>query len=165
MITKFQDKPCKLSREFISKGATAPCFTLVRKDLSEFVFCGKSENTLMLNIFPSIDTGVCAMTVRKFNELAAKIPNVKVLCISKDLPFAQGRFCAAEGIENVETLSAFRNENFGRDYALEIADGVLKGLLARAIVIIEPNGKVKYAALSSEITQEPDYEAALAALK
>lgn len=165
MITNFQGTPCKLVDEFITKGKTAPSFTLIKKDLSEFTFNGKSDNILLLNIFPSVDTGICAMSVRKFNELAAKIPDVKVLCISKDLPFAQGRFCAAEGIANVETLSAFRDTTFGKNYGLEIAEGALKGLFARAIIIISKDGTITYATLSSEITQEPDYEAALNALK
>lgn len=161
----FKGTPCKLAGEFIAKGAKAPSFKLVKKDLGEFVFDGKSGTRLLLNIFPSIDTGVCAASVRRFNELAAKIPDVKVLCVSKDLPFAQGRFCAAEGIENVETLSDFRENSFAKDYGVLIDEGPLKGLLARAIVIISKDGDVSYCALNSEITKEPDYDAALNALK
>lgn len=161
----FKGTPCKLAGEFIAKGAKAPSFKLVKKDLGEFSFEGKSSARLLLNIFPSIDTGVCAASVRKFNELAAKMTDVKVLCISKDLPFAQGRFCAAEGIENVETLSDFRESSFAKDYGVLIEDGALKGLLARAIVIISKEGEVSYCALNSEITKEPDYDAALNALK
>ena len=155
---------CEVAGDFLKEGDTAPRFSLVRGDLREFVFGGKPEARLVLNIFPSIDTGVCAMSVRRFNALAAGIPNTKVLCVSKDLPFAQSRFCAAEGIKNVEVLSDFRG-SFASDYGVLIAGGALKGLMARAIVIIGKDGKVSYSALNSEIAQEPDYEAALNALK
>ena len=155
---------CEVAGDFLRKNDIAPKFTLVRGDLSEFVFGGKPENRLVLNIFPSVDTGVCAMSVRKFNALAAGIEGVKVLCVSKDLPFAQSRFCAAEGIKNVEVLSDFRG-SFASDYGVLIAGGVLKGLMARAIVIIGKDGRVLYSALNSEIAEEPDYDAALAALK
>jgi len=120
----------------------------------------------VMNIFPSIDTGVCATSVRKFNQLAASQPDTVVLCISRDLPFAQGRFCAAEGIENVMTLSDFRREyTFGKDYGIEMTDGPLAGLLARAVIVIAPDGKVCHAELVPEITTEPNYDAALSSIK
>ena len=160
----FNGAACQVAGEFLNHGGIAPKFSLVRGDLSEFVFDGAPQTRLVLNIFPSIDTGVCAMSVRRFNELAAKIPNTKVLCISKDLPFAQGRFCAAEGIKNVEVLSGFRG-TFAQDYGVLISTGILKGLMARAVVVIGEDGRVLYSALNSEIAQEPDYEKVLSALK
>ena len=118
-----------------------------------------------MNIFPSIDTGVCATSVRKFNQFAASLPDTIVLCISRDLPFAQGRFCAAEGIENVVVLSDFRRTStFGTDYGLQMADGPLAGLLARAVVVVAPDGKVSHVEVVPEITTEPDYEGALKAV-
>lgn len=119
-----------------------------------------------MNIFPSLDTGVCAASVRKFNKLAASQPNAVVLCISRDLPFAQSRFCSVEGLENVVALSDFRRDStFGADYGVEMVDGPLAGLLARAVVVIAPDGKVCHAQLVPEITTEPDYDAAIAVLK
>jgi len=120
---------------------------------------------LLLNIFPSIDTGVCAASVRRFNVEASKLANTVVLCISRDLPFAQKRFCAAEGLENVHPGSEFRDEAFGRAYGVRIVDGPLEGLLARAIVIVDEKVSVLYTEQVPEIAQEPDYEKALAALK
>ena len=142
-------------------GSSAPAFALTGTDLgtvSNEQFSGKA---LLLNIFPSVDTPVCATSVRKFNEQAAA-RGLSVLCVSKDLPFALSRFCGAEGIENVTSASAFR-DSFGEDYGLTIADGPMAGLLGRAVVVIGPDGKVAYAELVPEIAQEPDYEAALAA--
>lgn len=164
--TAFSGSPVTLAGTFIEKGATAPAFTFVKGDLSEFTQDDVKGKYALLNIFPSLDTGVCAASVRKFNQLAAGKGNVKVLAISKDLPFAQGRFCTAEGIANVIPLSDFRNESdFGEKYGVLMTDGILKGLLARAVVIINPEGKVVYTELVPEITQEPNYEAALEALK
>lgn len=142
-------------------GSPAPAFALTGTDLgtvSNGQFAGKA---LLLNIFPSVDTPVCATSVRKFNEQASA-RGLTVLCVSKDLPFALSRFCGAEGIENVTSASAFR-DSFGEDYGLTIADGPMAGLLGRAVVVIGPDGKVAYAELVPEIAQEPDYEAALAA--
>lgn len=120
----------------------------------------------MMNIFPSIDTGVCAASVRKFNQLAASLPNTIVLCISRDLPFAQGRFCGAEGIANVVMLSDFRRDcSFGTDYGLQMSDGPLAGLLARAVVVVTPDGKVCHAELVPEITTEPNYDEAIHSIK
>lgn len=117
-----------------------------------------------MNIFPSIDTGVCATSVRRFNKEAAALKDTVVLCISKDLPFAQGRFCGAEGIDNVVTLSDFRSNDFAEKYGVLLADGALKGLFARSVVVVDENGKVVYNQLVNEITEEPDYQAALKAI-
>ncbi|WP_072530185.1 thiol peroxidase [Bacteroides ilei] len=164
--TAFQGAPVSLAGEFIAVGAQAPEFSLVKGDLSSFTLADIKGKYAILNIFPSMDTGVCAASVRKFNKLAAGMDNTVVLAISKDLPFAQGRFCTAEGIENVIPLSDYRyTSDFGEKYGVLMTDGVLCGLLARAVVIINPEGKVIYTELVPEITQEPDYDAALAALK
>ena len=119
---------------------------------------------MVLNIFPSVDTGTCAASVRHFNESASKLENTKVLCISRDLPFAQKRFCGAEGIENVVNLSDFNSGSFGKDYGLEMTDGPLSGLHSRVVVVLDENGTVKYAEQVSEIADEPNYDAALNAL-
>jgi thiol peroxidase len=143
-------------------GSPAPGFVLTGTDLGEVSSSQFRDNPVLLNIFPSVDTPVCATSVRTFNERAAA-SGVSVLCISKDLPFAQKRFCGAEGIENVTTASAFR-DGFGEDYGVTIVDGPMAGLLARAIVVIGADGNVAYTELVPEIAQEPNYDAALAAL-
>ena len=120
---------------------------------------------MVINIFPSIDTGVCAASVRRFNQEASSLDNTVVLCLSKDLPFAQARFCGAEGLDKVITVSAFRCDCFEKGYGLLMTDGPLKGLLARAVVVVDENGKIIYEELVPEITQEPNYEAVIAALK
>jgi len=160
----FKGSPITTAGELPAKGSAAPDFTLVKQDLSETVLADYKGKRLVLNIFPSIDTGVCAMSVRKFNEKAAALKNAAVLCVSMDLPFAQSRFCGAEGIKNVVTASAFRSA-FGDHYGVIIADGPLTGLLSRAVVVINESGKVIYTEQVPEITQEPNYDAALAALK
>ncbi len=160
----FKGSPIKTSGTLPAKGSAAPDFTLTKQDLSETVLADYKGKRLILNIFPSIDTGVCAMSVRKFNEKAAALKNTVVLCVSMDLPFAQGRFCGAEGIKNAITASAFRSA-FGDHYGVIIAEGPLAGLLSRAVAVINENGKVIYTEQVPEITQEPDYDAALAALK
>lgn len=144
-------------------GDQAKDFTLVGTDLSDKSLSEYKGKNVILNIFPSINTGVCATSVRKFNEEAADLENTVVLCISKDLPFAQSEFCAAKGIENVVMLSDFRTD-FGHEYGVLLADGPLKGLLSRAVVVINPEGKITYEEQVSEITHEPNYEAALNAL-
>lgn len=149
--------------ELPDKGSSAPDFTLVKQDLSETTLSDYKGKRLVLNIFPSIDTGVCATSVRKFNEKAAELKNTVVLCVSMDLPFAQARFCGAEGIQNVVTASAFRS-SFGDHYGVTIADGPLAGLLSRAVVVIDETGKVIYTEQVPEIAQEPDYDSALAVL-
>ena len=120
---------------------------------------------MVLNIFPSLDTGVCAASVRRFNKEAASLPDTVVVAVSKDLPFAQSRFCTVEGIDRVVAASAFRDAAFGRDYGVGMVDGPLKGLLARAVVVLDREGRVVYAQLVPEITEEPDYAAAVAAVK
>lgn len=145
-------------------GEVAPEVIVTASDLSEKHISEYKGKKVVLNIFPSIDTGTCAMSVRKFNQEASTLENTVVLCISKDLPFAQGRFCAAEGLENVITLSAFRSD-FGKIYGLEFADGPLKGLLSRVVIVLDETGKIIYEEQVSETTQEPDYDKALATLK
>lgn len=145
-------------------GSQAPGFNLVKNDLSTVSLSDFSGQKLVLNIFPSVDTGTCAQSVRQFNREAAKLDGVKILCISRDLPFAQSRFCGAEGIDKVETLSDYRDGNFGRAYQVAFTDGPLEGLLSRAVVVIDKNGKVVHAQQVSETVDEPDYRAALEAL-
>ena len=164
--TAFKGSVVNLAGEFIQTGVTAPEFTMVKGDLSQFKLSDTKGKFVVLNIFPSLDTGVCATSVRKFNQLAAKMENTVVLAISKDLPFAQGRFCTTEGIENVIPLSDFRNHSdYDTNYGVLIADGPVSGLLARSVVEINPAGQIVYTELGPEITQEPNYDAALAAIK
>lgn len=162
--TNFKGSPVKLLGEVIEVGAVAPDFNLIKKDLSSVSLGEFKGKNVVLNIFPSLDTGVCAMSVRKFNKMASELDNTVVLAISKDLPFAQDRFCTIEGIENVIPLSDFRKNSFDESYGLLMEDGPLAGLLARTVVVIDKDGVVKYVELVPEITQEPDYEKALAAV-
>lgn len=147
-----------------SKDQKAPDFTLTDVELKEKSLSDYAGKYIIMNIFPSVNTGVCAKSVRQFNEDASKLPNTTVLCISKDLPFAQKQFCGAEGINNVVMLSDFRN-NFGNIYGVQMADGPMKGLLSRAVVVVDPQGNIVYEQQVPEIAQEPDYAAALAAVK
>lgn len=151
--------------ELPALNSLAPHFTLTQKTLEPFSFTPGDGKRFVLNIFPSVDTPVCAASVRKFNEEAAALENVSVLCISMDLPFALGRFCGAEGLERVITLSAFRNPDFGQAYGVTIVDGPLAGLFARAVVVVGSDGKIMYSQLVPEIAQEPDYETALKSIK
>ncbi len=162
---QLKGKPVHTYGRFPQPGETAPMFTLTRTDLSELFSHELQGRRLVLNIFPSLDTDVCATSVRKFNELAASLDNTTVVSISKDLPFAQARFCVTEGIENLIVASAFRSPEFAKEYGVEMVDGPLAGLLARAVVIIDERGKVIYSELVPEISQEPDYQAAIEALK
>lgn len=155
--------PINTSGDLPEVGSDTPGFTLVATDLSEKSLSDYAGKTLVLNIFPSVDTPVCAAGVRAFNEKAADVDAV-VLCISADLPFAQSRFCGAEGIEGVESLSTFRNADFGDAYGIRIVDGALAGVLGRAVVVVDGDGKVTYTELVPEIAQEPDYDSALAAI-
>ncbi len=157
-----QGNPLQTCGELPAVGSTAPAFTLTKTDLSDVTLQDFAGKTVILNIYPSVDTGVCAASTRKFNELASSNANVVVLCVSADLPFAHSRFCGAEGLDNVVSLSDFRNTNFGSDYGVSITTGVLAGLLSRAIVVIK-DGNVVYTEQVPEIAQEPDYAAALAA--
>lgn len=145
-------------------GTNAPNFKLTAGDLSDKTLTDYQGKNIVLNIFPSIDTGTCAASVRKFNEKAGALSNTVVLCISKDLPFAQGRFCGAEGIENVQTLSEYKDSNFSDAYQVKLIDGPLAGLLSRAVVVIGSDGKVKYTEQVSEIADEPNYDVAIAAI-
>lgn len=161
----FKGNPISTSGNLPQVGSAAPDFSLTKGDLSDVSLKDFKGKKAVLNIFPSIDTSVCATSVRKFNEQAAQLTNTVVLCISADLPFAQGRFCGAEGIKNVTPLSEFRNKAFGDSYGLRIAEGPLKGLLSRAVVVLDESGKVLYTEQVPEIAQEPNYQAALGALK
>ncbi len=156
--------PIHTSGELPKSGTKAPQFTLVKDDLSVVTLNDFSGSKVIMNIFPSVDTAVCATSVRKFNEQASGLSNTKVLCISRDLPFAQKRFCGAEGLENIINLSDFREGSFGKSYGLEITDSVFTGLHSRAVVVIDENGTVLYSEQVPEIASEPNYEAALAAL-
>ncbi|MFH1153773.1 MAG: thiol peroxidase [Pseudomonadota bacterium] len=145
-------------------GTTAPGFTLTGTDLADVTLKKFSGKRVVLNIFPSIDTPVCANSTRRFNTVAGEADNTVVLCISGDLPFAHKRFCEIEGLNNVVPLSVFRSPGFGKDYGVAIVDGPLTGLLSRAVIILDGQGRVVYSQQVPEIGQEPDYEAALAVL-
>lgn len=162
--TAFKGNSVQTSGDIPAVGTVAPDFTLTKSDLSDLSSdsLGGSGKTV-LNIFPSIDTGVCATSVRTFNQKAAELEGAQVVCVSADLPFALSRFCGAEGITNVATASTFRS-SFGADYGLTMSDGPLRGLLARAVIVADHDGTVLYTELVPEITQEPNYDAALAAL-
>ena len=151
------DMPMHLVGELPKAGSEAPNFSLVGKDLSEIALHDFKGKRVVLNIFPSLDTDVCAASVRKFNVEASSYENTIVLCVSMDLPFAAARFCVANGIDNVKTASAFRSD-FGKTYGVEIADGPMRGLLARALVVIGTDGKILGTSLCKQITEEPDYE-------
>jgi thiol peroxidase len=155
--------PFNTNGELPAVGSSAPEFSLVGSDLSEVSSESLTGKKVVLNIFPSIDTPTCATSVRTFNERAAGLDNTVVVCVSEDLPFAAGRFCGAEGIENVKTGSAFRS-HFSEIYGVKLEDGPLAGLAARAVVVLDENGVVTHTQLVGEIADEPDYDAALAAL-
>jgi thiol peroxidase len=161
----FKNSPVNTLGDLPRVGSVAPDFTLVKADLSNGKLSDYKGKKVVLNIFPSIDTGVCAASVRRFNKEASEHKDVTVLCISRDLPFAQSRFCGAEGLKDVITLSEFRNELFSQSYGILMEDGPLAGLMSRAVVVVDEAGKVSYVEQVPEITQEPNYEAALKALK
>jgi thioredoxin-dependent peroxiredoxin len=156
--------PINTSGNLPKKGTQAPEFNLVKTDLSGQSLADLKGKKVILNIFPSLDTSVCATSVRKFNQLAADKTNVAVIAVSKDLPFAHGRFCSTEGIKNVIPASGFRDSDFGKEYGVEIIDGPLEGLYARSIVVVNETGEVIHTQLVPDIVQEPDYESALAAV-
>ena len=156
--------PINTSGELPKTGSQLADFKLVKTDLSIATLADYAGKKVVFNIFPSIDTGTCAASVRKFNATAANLNNTVVLCISRDLPFAQKRFCGAEGIENVENLSDFKDGSFGKTNGLEIIDGVLAGLHSRAVIVIDEKGTILYTEQVNEIADEPNYEAALAVL-
>ncbi|MEI7787792.1 MAG: thiol peroxidase [Chlorobiaceae bacterium] len=160
----FKGNPVESAGTLPAKGSEAPFFCLVKTDLSEAGPADFAGKRLVLNIFPSLDTPVCAASVRHFNQAAASLDNTVVLCISADLPFAHSRFCETEGLKNVVSLSVFRSPEFGRDFGVTMTTGPLKGLLSRAIIVIDADGIVSYTQQVTEIVQEPDYTAALQAL-
>ena len=164
-IVKLKGSPSSTVGELPRVGTQAPDFILTKNDLSDVRLLEFKGKRVVLNIFISLDTDVCAQSVRRFNEAASRLDNTLVLCVSKDLPFAQGRFCGAEGLDDVMTLSAFRYRSFGNSYGVRITDGPLNGLLSRAVVVLDEDGQVIYTEQVPEITQEPDYDAALASLE
>jgi thioredoxin-dependent peroxiredoxin len=161
----FKGNPINIAGSLPKVGSKAPDFKVVKADLSPLTLSEFKGKKVVLNIFPSLDTPVCAASVRRFNVEATKLPNTVVLCLSRDLPFAQKRFCAAEGLDNVITGSEFRDSSFSNAYGVRIAEGPLEGLFSRAIVVVDEKGTVTYTEQVSEIAQEPDYDKALAAVK
>ena len=155
--------PCNTIGNLPKVGSKAPNFSLTRSDLSTVTLDQYKGKRVILNIFPSLDTPVCAISIQKFNSEASKQTNTVILCISMDLPFAASRFCGANNIENVQILSNFKNSTFGKDYGVQVVDGPLEGLFARAIVVIDPNQVVQHTELVPEIAEEPKYDKALAA--
>lgn len=160
----FKGQPVSINGQFPAVGSTVPAFHLVGANLADVSLADYAGKRKVLNIFPSVDTGVCAASVRRFNELAGQLDNTVVLCISADLPFAQARFCGAEGLERVVMLSTMRGREFLESYGVAIADGPLGGLAARAVVVLDADDRIVHAQLVGEIGEEPDYDAALAAL-
>lgn len=161
----FKGNPFNTAGKLPAAGGPAPDFSVTKSDLADTGLRDYAGKRLVLNIFPSIDTPVCANSVRKFNEEAGKLANTVVLCVSRDLPFAQKRFCAAEGLGNVVTASEYRNDSFSDAYGVRIVDGPLAGLLSRAVVVVDESGKIIHTEQVPEIAQEPDYAAAIAALR
>lgn len=158
-----QGNPLETIGELPAVGSEAPAFELVKTDLSTLSLADLAGKKVVLNIFPSVDTGTCAASVRTFNQKAASLDNTVVVCVSADLPFAAARFCGAEGLDNVETGSTFRSD-FGKDYGVEFTTGPLTGLLSRSVVVIDESGKVTYTEQVTETADEPDYDAAIGAL-
>ncbi len=156
--------PVHTNGELPAVGSKATDFNLIKTDLGAASLADFAGSKVVLNIFPSVDTGTCAASVRKFNEKASSLANTKVLCISRDLPFAQKRFCGAEGLENVINLSDFKDGNFGKNYGLEITDGPLVGFHSRVVIVLDENGTILHTEQVKEIADEPNYEAALAVL-
>lgn len=165
MSAKFKGSPVKLVGDEIKVGDFAPSVKLKGNDLGYVIVGGKKDKIQVLNVVPSLDTPTCQVQTKRFNTEAANFPNVEVFVISMDLPFAQGRFCSVEGIKNVRALSDFRNKEFGTKYGVLIDDSPLSGLLTRAVFVIDESGKVIYREICEEITNEPNYEAALNAIK
>lgn len=165
MSAKFKGSPVKLVGDEIKVGDFAPSVKLKGNDLGYVIVGGKKDKIQVLNVVPSLDTPTCQVQTKRFNTEAANFPNVEVFVISMDLPFAQGRFCSAEGIKNVRALSDYRSKEFGEKYGLLIDDSPLSGLLTRAVFVIDESGKVIYREICEEITNEPNYEVALEAIK
>ncbi|MFM7855988.1 MAG: thiol peroxidase [Flammeovirgaceae bacterium] len=164
MQTKLGPNPANTVGELPAVGTISPDFLLTSNDMKDVSLKDFVGKNVVLNIFPSIDTNVCASSVREFNKRVAQLPNTVILCIAKDLPFAMKRFCGAEGIANAITLSDFRGRGFGKSYGVELLDSAFAGLFARAVVVIDANGKVKYTQLVPQIGEEPNYEAAMEAI-
>lgn len=160
----FKGNPCHTYGNMPAVGEEAPCYHLTGVELNNVQCNDYKGHRVVLNIFPSLDTEVCARSVRRFNEEAAALPDTTVICVSMDLPFAMSRFCTIEGIKNVTFASAFRSPLFGQNFGVQLCDGPLAGLLARAVVVLDKERKVEYCQLVNEITEEPDYEAALRVL-
>ncbi len=161
----FKGTPCHTYGNIPAVGTKAPAFNLVTKSLEEIQLSDYDGKRVILNIFPSLDTPVCAASVRRFNEEAVRLENTAVVCVSMDLPFAQSRFCTAEGIDKLEVASAFRSPVFAQNYGLQIVDGPLAGLLARAVIVLDEKHDIIFSDLVEEITNEPDYKGALSVLK
>jgi thiol peroxidase len=161
----FKGNPIQTVGSLPANGSKAPDFSLTTTTLEDVNLASFAGKKVVLNIFPSIDTPVCATSVRKFNKEASSLDNTVVLCVSKDLPFAHARFCGAEGLEDVQGVSLMKSDQFGKDYGVTMTEGPLAGLLGRAVVILDTEGKVTYTELVPEIAQEPDYDKALEALK
>lgn len=161
----FKGQPCHTYGTLPFVDSPAPCFHLTGRDLSQVQCLDYKGKAVVLNIFPSLDTEICARSVRRFNEEAAKMKDTAVICVSMDLPFAMNRFCTTEGIENVTVASAFRSPLFAQKFGVMLCDGPLAGLLARAVIIIDPERRIAYRELVEEITEEPDYDAALSVLR
>jgi len=160
----FKGNPVETTGSLPEVGSVAPNFRLTDTTLQDVSLESFKGSQVVFNIFPSIDTGVCATSVRKFNERASELKNTKVVCISKDLPFAHKRFCGAEGIENVLSTSQFKDNSFSQNYGVDMLDGPLAGLMSRAVVVVDSQGIVKYTEQVPDITQEPNYDAAIASL-
>lgn len=163
-LIQFTGTSAHTSGELPKSGSSAPDFELTKRDLSQTRLGDFKGRKLVLNIFPSLDTGTCAQSVRAFNSLAARMDNTTVLCISKDLPFAQSRFCGAEGIDRVILLSDYKDKGFAQNYGVLFTDGPFEGLLARAVVVLDENGRVIFTEMVKNIGEEPNYESALEAL-
>lgn len=161
----FKGEPVSVNGQFPAVGSTVAAFHLVAADLADVSLATYAGKRKVLNIFPSVDTGVCAESVRRFNELAGKLRNTVVLCISADLPFAQARFCGAEGLDKVTMLSMMRGRQFLNDFGVALASGPLAGLAARAVLVLDENNKVMHAEMVGEIGHEPNYDAALQVLR
>lgn len=161
----FKENPINTANELPKIGEQAPDFVLTKTDLSDVTLSSYKGKKVVLNIFPSLDTPVCAASVRKFNAEASSVDNTVVVCISKDLPFAHGRFCETEGLKDVVSASEYKDSNFADAYGVQMVDGPLAGLFARAVVVVDESGKIVYNELVPEIVQEPDYDKALAAVK
>lgn len=161
MTVTFKNQTTALTGDFKKVGDVAPEVALVNKELANVKVGGAQGTYQIINVVPSLDTGVCATQTKTFNQKASSLANTVVFVVSADLPFAQNRFCTTEGISNLQTLSDFRKKEFGKAYGLLIAEGPLEGLLARAVIVVNPEGKIVYQEVCAEITSEPDYEAPL----